>query len=360
MNQKGIATFRLNTQQLLGTKHKTAKELVQWMGAIQAQDYPMAKWALGNRLLSSTDKLIEEAINKGDIIRTHLLRPTWHLAAKEDVRWMLELSSPQIKTLIRSANKQLELTQEVFSKSNSIIEKALSGGNHLTREELAIKLEAAKINTQGTRGIHLFLQAEMDGIICSGAMKANKITYALFDERIPKAKSIKKEEALEKLAQRYFLSHAPATLKDFYWWSGLPMADTKKALELVKKNLISERVGEEEFWFPQEASFKPLAKQTVHLLPAFDEYLISYKSRNVSILSDHQPKAFTTNGIFKPIIVINGQVGGIWKRTIKKDKVFIETDFFDKPAKSVRDAIEKEVISFGKFLGLEAELRQQS
>lgn len=356
MTPKDISTFRLNTQQLLGTQHKTVKELVQWMGAIQAQDYPMAKWAVGSRLPNSTDKLIEDAINKGDIIRTHLLRPTWHLAVKEDVRWMLELSVPQIKTLMRSANKQLELTNDVFSKSNAIIEKTLSGGKHLSREELAIKLEAAKINTQGTRGIHIFLQAEMDGIICSGAMKDKKTTYALFDERIPKSKSLKKEEALVKLAQRYFESHSPATLKDFYWWSGLPMADAKKGLDLVKENLTSERVGEEEFWFPQDSFLKVDKKQTVHLLPAFDEYLISYKSRNVSILSDHQPKAFTSNGIFKPIIVINGQVEGIWKRSIKKDKVLIEPESFQKPSKSVIEAIEKEAITFGNFLGLEVEL----
>ncbi|HEY1040639.1 MAG TPA: winged helix DNA-binding domain-containing protein [Bacteroidia bacterium] len=351
-----LSELRLSSQQLTLTKYKKVKDLVYFMGAVQAQDYSMSKWAVGRRLPGITDAEVEASINKGEIIRTHLLRPTWHLAAAEDVKWMLQLSSPQIKTLMRSANKQLELDDKVFAKSNAVIEKAVSGNKHLTRDELSEKLEDAKISTQGLRGIHIFLQAEMDTIICSGAIKNKKITYASLAERLPKTKDITKEEALVKLVQRYFASHSPATFRDFVWWSGLSVGDAKKGFEAVKNKLIEERVGQEVFYI--DPSVKPATKKSsIHLLPAFDEYLISYKSRHVSIHGDHQPKAFTNNGIFKPIIVVNGQVQGTWKRTIKKDKVLMEFELFQKLKASVKQELEAEARNYGKFLGLQMEFK---
>jgi hypothetical protein len=164
-----IARIRLASQQIAGTTLGVVKEVVAWMGAMQAQDYAMAKWAVGVRLPGSTDQVIEAAINAGEVIRTHLLRPTWHFVSADDVYWLLELTTPHIKASIKSRHKELELTEAIFAKSNSLIEKALRDGKQLTREQLIAEFAKADIATADNRLSHLMLQAELDGIVCSGA-----------------------------------------------------------------------------------------------------------------------------------------------------------------------------------------------
>ncbi len=358
MKTISIATSRLHNQQLEKTKFKTPNEVVSWMGAMQAQDFYMAKWAIGIRLPNSTEKIIETAIDQGEIIRTHLLRPTWHFVSRDDIYWMLELSSPQIKSLMKSNNKMLELTDSVFTKSNKIIEKSLAGNKHLTREELVAELTRAKIPTNITRSSNLLMRAELDKIICSGRTKNKKQTYTLLGEWVPKMKSLNKEEALAKLAERYFTSHGPATLQDFTWWSGLLTADAKHALEMVKPTFISETISSKTFWMTNSFSNsipKP-DKKSVYLLPAYDEYLISYKDRSASLPLEHHKKSISINGIFKPTIVLNGEVKGLWKRTFKKEKVIVETEFFKLPAKNLKNRIEKVAMVFGGFLEKETEV----
>ncbi len=160
MNLTDIAKIRLISQQIAETKFKTVKDIVDWMGAMQAQDYAVAKWAIGVRLPNSTDQVIETAINNGEIIRTHLLRPTWHFVSADAIYWMLELTAPQIKASLKSRHKELELSETIFAKSNTIIEKALRGGKHLTREELMAELGKGKIATDDNRASHLLLRAE--------------------------------------------------------------------------------------------------------------------------------------------------------------------------------------------------------
>lgn len=318
MNLTDISHLRLINQQIIASKFKTAKEIVGCMGAMQAQDFSMAKWAIGVRLLKSTDKLIESAIDKGEIIRTHLMRPTWHFVSSDDIYWMLELTAPQIKASLKSRDKELEINKFIYEKSNFIIENALHGGKHLFREELVSGLEQANIATDNNRASHLLLRAELDGIICSGTTKNNKITYALLSERVPKAKVFTREEALSKLAQKYFTSHGPATLQDFVWWAGLSVTESKHALEMIKSNLVSETIDNQTYWFTDLFSIPNIDKELVCLLPAYDEFIISYKDRTATLPFEIHNKAVSNNGIFRPTIVIKGQVRGLWKRTIKK------------------------------------------
>jgi len=353
MTLTDISYSRLYSQQIAETKFKTAKEMVGWMGAMQAQDYAMVKWALGVRLPNSTDQLIESAIDKGEIIRTHLLRPTWHLVSADDIYWMLELSAPQIKAILKSRLRDLELTETVLSQTNTIIEKTLAGNNHLTREELAALFENAKIATNDNRLSHIMLQAEMEGIVCSGAIKNKKQTYALLPERVMKTKTLTREEALAKLAHRYFSSHAPATLQDFIWWSGLSVKDARNALEMIKPDFISETIDSETYWLTNSLSIPKKEKPAVYLLPAFDEFIISYRDRTASLVFENHKKAVSNNGIFRPVIVVNGQVTGLWKRTLKKDTVIIETDFFQPHDQTVIKLIEEKIKTFGSFLGKE-------
>ena len=357
MTLADISNIRMISQQITTTKFKYVKDIVGWMGAMQAQDYAMAKWAIGIRLPGSTDKEIETAIDNGEIIRTHLLRPTWHFVSAEDIYWLLELTAPRIKASLRSRHKELELTESLVTKSNNLIREALAGGNHLTREELISKLEKAKISTDKNRMSHIMLRAELDGIACSGATKDNKRTYALLDERVPKPGNLTRETALKKIAEKYFSSHSPATLQDFTWWSGLSAGDAGNALEMVKSNLVSEKEGKKTYWLTNSFSIPKTTNYSLNLLPAFDEFIISYKDRSASLSLVNNKKVVSENGIFRPVIVMNGQVTGLWKRTIKKEKVMVETDFFRPPDKLVNNLIEKEAAAFGNFLGKKPEVK---
>jgi hypothetical protein len=351
-----IANIRLISQQIVSTNFKSPKDIVKWMGAMQAQDYGMVKWAIGLRFPKATVKMIEAAIDSGEIIRTHLLRPTWHFVPADDIYWMLSLTAPRIKASMKSRNQQLELTEKNFSESNNIIEKALSSRGHLTRKELVSELNRSKIATDDNRASHILLNAELDRIICSGRMMGKQTTYALLSERVTEPKLFNKEEALHKLAKKYFDSHCPATLPDFVWWSGLSVSDAKHALEMIKDHFISEKINLQEYWFPRSFSFPKNYKQSLFLLPAFDEFLISYKDRSAAIMLKHQAKAFSKNGIFWPTIVINGQVRGIWKREIKKDKMIVEANFFESPDEITKALSEKAAKELGHFLNHEIQM----
>jgi len=322
-----ISNIRLYNQLIAKSSFESPNQVVRWMGAMQAQNYGMSKWAVGLRLQNSNEKQIEAAIDKGEIIRTHLLRPTWHLVAAEDVRWMMALSAPNIKKLTLPVYRQMELDDTVFKKSNSILYEILNGGNELTREEIRVEFEKEGIRTNELRVGHLMLRAETDMIVCNGARRGKQNTYALFNERVPESKPILKDEALIKLITIYFSSHGPATLKDFIWWSGLSALDAKHALEMVRSNFISEVVDLETYWFSPSGSY--LTEDTsIHLLPAFDEFIISYKDRTASIKMENQSKAFTKNGIFNPVLIFKGQVIGIWKKLVDKKKIILQYEFF--------------------------------
>jgi len=356
MTLTDIATTRLSSQQLATTTFKSAKELVAFMGAMQAQDYAMAKWAIGVRLPQTTDKLVQEAIDKGEILRTHVMRPTWHFVAADDVSWMIELTAPRIRALLKSRQAELGLSETIIAKSFSVMEKTMTGDNHLTRDQLHAELGKVKIATDENRLSHLMMYAELDGIVCSGITKDNKQTYALLEERVKKKKKFTKEEGLAELVKRYFSSHGPANIADFVWWSGLSMTDARNGLELVKSNFHSQTIDSETYWFSDAFVATQKNKQQVHLLPAFDEFIISYKKRAASLPAEHHVKAVSSNGIFRPTIVINGKVTGLWKRTVKKDKVLIETNFFSAHDKATKNLIEESAQAFGHFLGKKVEV----
>lgn len=356
MTIKEISNIRLNSQKIAAAEFKTANEIVKWMGAIQAQDFSMAKWAIGVRLPDITDKQIETSINNGEIIRIHVMRPTWHFISAEDIYWMLKLTAPKIKSSLKSRHKELELTEAVISKTKFIIEKTLSNGISLTRAELANEFEKVKIKTKGSRLSHILVRAELDGIICNGPVKENKQTYVLLNERVPHNKDLSRDESLAELAKRYFTSRCPATLYDFVWWSGLSVTEARQAMEYLKSDFITVTLGSEKFWFTNSFHDTGPEKTSVHLLPAFDEFLISYKDRSSSLSASVNKKTVSDNGIFHPSIVVNGQVNGLWKRTIKKNKVIIETDFFQPVNKSIRRLIDKKAFIFGQFLNKETEV----
>ena len=351
-----ISKIRIISQKIGATEFKTAPEVVRWMGAVQAQDYPMAKWALGIRARGSDDEKIEAAFNKGEILRTHLMRPTLHFVSSEDIYWMLDLTAPRIKSSMKSRQKELELSEAIFTKSRSVLEKILCNGTFLTREELSKEFGKAKIKAVGNRLYHLLVRSELDGLICSGPVKEGKQTFALLRERVPVRKVLTRDESLAELATRYFTSHCPAALNDFIWWSGLSVKDAKRGFESVKSCFTTEIIGNEKYLFPESFHFIKNNIYQSHLLPAYDEFLISYRDRSASISLVDNKKAISSNGIFYPLIVTNGQVTGLWKRFIKKSDVTIELTLFRQPDKPVRSQIEKSATAFAQFLNKRLEI----
>ena len=356
MTPQEITRLRMVNQQIEGSVRKTAKELVGWMGAMQAQDYAMAKWAIGQRQPGSTDASLEAAYNRGEILRTHLMRPTWHFVSADDIYWMLDLTAPQIKRLLKTREKQLELNEAIYSKSRDLLERMLSNGLSMTREELTLEFANIHIATNENRLSHLMIWAEMEGIVCSGPIRKNKLTYSLLTDRVSVKKTVSRDEALATLATRYFKSHCPATLRDFVWWSGLSVTEARKALEMIKTSFQSETIGTETYWFAGELKNTHPLSPSVHLLPAYDEYLISYTDRSAALATVHNKKTISNNGIFHPVIVVNGQVEGLWKRNTVRELVRIETSHFQLHDPEIRQGIENEAARYGLFLGKRVEL----
>jgi hypothetical protein len=323
-----MENIRLQSHQLVNPEFNEPEKLVAWMGAIQAQDYSMSKWAVGVRLQSATIRDVESALHAGKILRTHVMRPTWHLVAAEDIRWMLQLSKERIKSSSASRDKYLEITEKLYATCNRLIGKILEGNNHLTRQELAAELTKAGIAVDASRMIHFMMRAEVEGVVCSGIDRGNKQTYALLDERIPPAKTGHREEALATLATKYFRSHSPASLQDFVWWSGLSVGDARQAIHLIQEELLSVRFREILLWVHQSCSKKFESLDTFHFLPAFDEYIIAYRDRTSVLEAVHHAKAFSKNGIFHPIVVSKGRITGTWQKTVNKDLTIIKPAFF--------------------------------
>jgi Winged helix DNA-binding domain len=343
-----IAHLRLNNQRIIGSSFSHPSDVVAHMGAMQAQDCVMTKWALGVRIPQMTERVVEDAINAGSIVRTHILRPTWHLVAAKDIRWMLALTAPHVSRLVTYTYRQLELTESILNQAISVMAKLLEGHNYLTRAELMAELGKEGIPTNDLRSAHLMFHAELNGIVCNGPMKGKQITYALMDERVPLSPALARDEALGQLAKRFFVSHGPATLADFAWWSGLKITDARAGLEMVKSHFVTEKFNEEVYWMPN--ALPTTTQDTIHLLPAFDEFMVSYKDRTASLSAAHQANAISSNGIFKPIVVVNGQVKGVWKRTLKKETVEVETTLFE-PFPLDNALLSTAIEGYARFLG---------
>jgi hypothetical protein len=350
--EQKLANRRLHAQQIARHDFTAPADLVAWLGAVQAQDCGAAKWGLGLRLPEgATEATIERALADGAILRTHALRGTWQLVTPKDVRWMLALVAPRLAARLATRHRQLELDAATFRRSNAALEKALRGGSHLTRAELAAVLRRARISTAGQRLAHLLAQAEADALICSGARRGKQSTYALLDLRSPAPpRPLTRDEALAELAQRYFRSRGPATIADFAWWSGLPAAEARAGLESVKMSLVSDAIDGEIYWRSDELA--PRRRSTdAYLLPAFDEYLIAYRNRD-AVLAPRHVKHLHGGGLLDPIVVLDGRVIGTWRRTFGRRSVAIEIDPFE-PTSRRHPAIADAEAKYGAFLGLD-------
>lgn len=353
MTISDICGLRLLSQHLTSPRFTQPADLVYYMGAIQAQDYAGAKWAIAQRLKGATDKTIEDAFNNGDIIRTHVMRPTWHFVHPKDVRWMIQLTAPRVMTIAGTQHRQHRLDHLIFSKSEKAILQAMEGGKQLTRDEIAEALEQAGVATNEQRFIHIMMQMELIGLVCSGGRQGKQFTYALLDERVPPTtKPFDRQEAVIALAERYFTSHGPATLQDYVWWSGLTVTDAKMGLEAARHKLNSAELNGNTYWFAAPENLPTGKSPGTFLLPNYDEYIVSYKDRSAAIAGAVLNKADPRGTIFNHTIVAKGKIIGIWKRTIGKTKVDIALIPFQPLSKVNSAAIATAAKRYAKFLEL--------
>jgi hypothetical protein len=348
----GIARLRLHNQRLIGVPFKEPEDVVRSLCAIQAQDYPAAKWAIGQRVRECVDADVDRSYSSGTILRTHILRPTWHFVMPDDIRWMLELTTPRVKRTMSYYDRNLELDAKLYRRSNAIITKALARGEHLTRSELSRALEDAGIAATGQRLNHIVMRAELDLIICSGAMRGKQHTYALLDERAANARSLQRDEALAELAMRYLNGHGPALAQDFAWWGGLTVADAKRAIEMARSGLGSETIDGKTYWFSPHGRVASVPDPTIHLLPNYDEYLIAYRDHSAS-LDARLPSGSGAmyEMLSRHIVVLNGRVIGGWKTVAEKESVRAEAKLFVKLDRTQQDALDTAAERYGAFIG---------
>src|SRR5437763_1908385 len=276
MGADEILRLRLCNQHLASQRLSDPARLVAELGAVQAQDYPAAKWALGQRLRNATDEQVEAAFDQGHILRTHVLRPTWHFVAPADIRWLLALTAPRVKATVSTNSHTLGLTESDFARCEAVIAHTLEGGNCLTRAELGAALQQAGIAVRDGPSLgHLIFRAELDALVCSGPRRGSHPTYVLLDERVPRVPSLEGDDALAELIWRYFSSHGPALVQDCGWWSGLALADVRRGLEQNNWRLDHETIDGRTYWF-RRASPPPMPA-AAYLLPNFDEYTVAYR-----------------------------------------------------------------------------------
>ncbi len=323
---------------------------MSWLGAVQSQEYGPAKWALGLRLPAGiTDSAIQRAFDAGRILRTHVLRPTWHFVPPADIRWMLELTAPSVLRRMAPYHRQMGLDAATFRRATKVFERALRDGQFLTRKELGPHVASAGLPHDGTRLLHLTMCAELAGVICSGPRRGKQSTYALLAERAPDGPRLSRDEALGELARRYFRSHGPATLRDFVWWSGLISADAKRGLEMNRARQLV--VNGTTYWTLGRGPRGSARRALVHLLPIYDEYLVAYRDREVV---PHGPAMVPSRAggyvQFQHALVIAGQVAGTWRTTQRRQGVQVDVACSRRLTPLEHRALRREVARYQRFL----------
>lgn len=358
MRLPDIAIHRLHSHHLTGPSLPSPVRVAEWLGAVQSQDYPGAKWALGLRSAGATDAVIDAAFDAGEILRTHVMRPTWHFVLPADIRWLLGLTGPRVHATIGSYYRKHELDGPLFVRSQQLIADALGGGVQLTRNELATALARGGIEASGNRLAFIVMRAELDALICSGARRGRQFTYALLDERVPAGRPFDREAALAELTHRYFTSHGPATMHDFAWWSGLTMADVRAGLDMVGSRLESETIDDRTWWFGTRApTRRTTTSHGVRLLPNYDEHIVAYRDHAPSLHPDlRRPLDPGDDSLNAHIIVKDGLVIGGWRRTVQKKQVIVKTRPLVPLDLAGRAELEAAAASYARFLGLAVKL----
>ena len=347
-----IAYRRLANQHVSGSPLPDPVAVVAHHGAMQAQEYAVAKWSVGQRTTGVTDTEVQAAIDDGRILRTHALRPTWHFIAARDIGWIQALTGPRVHAFNAYYYRTHQMDDAFAATTNALITGALRGGNYLTRKELAAVLAGAGIEATGNKLAYIVLRAELDGLIANGPMRAKQHTYALISERAPDAITLTPDEALAELTRRYFASHGPATVKDFAWWSSLTQSQIKKGLALVGSGLESFELDGLRFWYAPAPAPPPPPRPDVSLLQGYDEYFVAYTAtRWVSNLAGRELSAPNENTLVHAVTV-DSQVRALWRRIVEPKRQLAELTVNGSLTATQRKAVEKAFGRYAAFTGV--------
>jgi hypothetical protein len=348
MDRQTISHYRIANQRIFKTLFDTPGAAVRRLGAVQAQDYLGALWAIGLRCRDCRESDVEKSLSGKAIVRTWPLRGTLHFVAAEDARWMLELSRGRVIAGMAGRCRQLGLAEDDFSRARKLFVKALRGGNRITRDGMFEVLKKAGISPAGQRGFHILHRVALDGVICFGLRKGKQHTFVLLDEWLAPAKNLSRDEAIAELARRYFTCHGPATLQDFAWWSGLSAADARAGLEAVQPLLAREKAAGGDVWLPRDSPAMDAKTSAACLLPAFDEFLVGYKDRSASIDGRFADRI---KGLLSPTVLSGGKIIGKWGRTLETDSVAVAAEPFGVFAKTQLRSLAAAAKKYGQFLG---------
>jgi hypothetical protein len=351
-----VIARRLARQRLLGTLYKTPAEAVASLGAVQSQDYFGAKWAVGQRVAKATDASVEAAFNRGDLVRVHALRPTWHFVAPADLRWIQSLTGPRVQRILAVYDRQLGLDGKTLAKAFRLLERALRDRAYKTRAELAAALKSGGITAAGQTLARIMGHAELTALVCSGPQRGKLATYALVDERVPPTKPLTRDEALAELTRRYFTSHGPATVKDFVWWSGLTVKDTRAGLDSIGAS--SEQLDGLTLWHVPVARLRvPHAEGSAHLLPNYDEFLIAYKDRGFVVGPSFKTMVAEQRvDIFAHLLIVGGRLAGTWRRVVADDIVRVSVGLHAPLKAAARQSVQDAADRLGVFHGVKVDL----
>lgn len=345
-----IATWRLSSQHLVGTPVATEADVVSELLAVQAENHPQASWAVATRAAGVTRSTFDRNFDAGAILRTHVLRTTWHYVRPDDIRWLLELTGPRVRSLFRQHQRTLDLSDATLDAAAAHIDDALSGGEHLTRSALGERLRDQGLATQGQRLMVMVAHAELTGLICSGALAGVDHTYALLAERAPKARRLDRSDALAELALRYFTGHGPATERDLTYWATLTLSDVRAGLSAVADQLGSFEHEGRTYWFGHPAPSGP-PEPRGHLLQILDEYYRGYQDSRWVL--DVDGLASRGRESSAGMVLVDGQFVGHMRRTLGTESVMFELDLRRALADDERAALDDVAQRYGRFLRLE-------
>jgi Winged helix DNA-binding domain len=332
-----VVRRRLVVQRLVGEPFATAAEAVGSLGAVQGQEWAEAKWSLAERLDGATDASLEAALARGEFLRTHVLRPTWHLVAPDDLRWLQRLTAPRVHRFNAPYYRRHGLDDALLARGDAVLAEVLADGEARTRPELREALAAAGVEAEGARLAHVVMHAELEALVCSGPRRGAQHTYMLVAHRAPEAPERDRDGDLSELGRRYITGHGPATARDLAWWSGLTVGDARRALALAGDAL--ERAGE---WYAPPGAFELDPGPTgVQLVPMYDESTIAF--RDVRIVR-------AGPGPVERPILLDGRTVGSWKRVQAGREVTIEATLLVRLDRAARVALEAAVARYAAFL----------
>ncbi|HZM64236.1 MAG TPA: winged helix DNA-binding domain-containing protein [Candidatus Saccharimonadales bacterium] len=343
-----LAGARLYNQHLL-KDIASPQAVVRSLAAIQSQDFTGGKWAIGLRC-KTTEAAVQKLFDNGEILRTHALRPTWHFVAPQDIRWIQALTGPRVHAFNKYYYKKVGLDETLLQKTNKLLTTVLRGGNQLTRTELAkVFTKAGLGEVTGLRFGYILIYAELESLICSGAMQGKQHTYALVEDRAPQAISMPRSKALAELTKRFFTAHGPAQIADFAWWSSLTVADIKQGIELAK--LKTTEIEGKTYYYAKDVP-STIPSPIAHLLPNYDEYFIAYKNRTAFSPRFKMSRKPEYADMSYHLLAMDGQMAGGWKREINKNGFILKLTPFIDFTPGQKKALAAAAARLSRFAGL--------